>query len=484
MNTIRFNRKTCLKAIISLLVLTMTGAACIKIKFDEEQIMLSVTQSSLSFPTAGGSQTFSVYSNDKWSVSKDVSSWLTVSFSNSSGSNNGTVTVTAAANTDTTSRTAAVTVISNAPGVQEQHINVTQDAVLLTVLPTTCHFVSSGGTSSTISVTSNQVWTVSSNVTWLTTSRTNGSNDNTFTLTATENPFTSSRSATVTVSGGGVTRTMNVTQDGKNVPANDECANATLLSCGVTLSGTLTNATPTTNIRYSDYSNFNDVFYYFTATITGYYTITLNNLPDDKDLFLYSNCDSTNALASSANGGASADVITYYCTAGTTYRIRITDCSNTGGTFNIKVDCSSSSSQAHVRFQKLKNYIYCTYLEVADISSSETIVGYSFGKDAGISPYYEITAGIYEVWSWNDNDDGGWFRCIDSYYFAAGYNYTVVCSDDGSYLNYYVTRDGTLRSWSIDNNSPVQTIQMSKKTSGFMKSSTDFVKTRPLNITK
>ena len=45
------------------------------------------------------------------------------------------------------------------------------------------------------------------------------------------------------------------------LPANNQCANATNLSLGSTVTGTLTNATPTTSIRYSDQPDKNDVFY-------------------------------------------------------------------------------------------------------------------------------------------------------------------------------------------------------------------------------
>ena len=83
----------------------------------------------------------------------------------------------------------------------------------LTVSPETYNFAASGGTSSAITVTSNQSWTVSDDASWLTTSLTSGSNNNTFTMTATANTSTSSRSATVTVSGGGLTQTISVTQD-------------------------------------------------------------------------------------------------------------------------------------------------------------------------------------------------------------------------------------------------------------------------------
>jgi hypothetical protein len=85
----------------------------------------------------------------------------------------------------------------------------------LLVSPPSYNFVANGGTSSTITITSNQSWSVSDDASWLTTSIANGSNNSTFTMTATANTSTSSRSATVTITGGtSGTATVTVTQDG------------------------------------------------------------------------------------------------------------------------------------------------------------------------------------------------------------------------------------------------------------------------------
>jgi len=93
----------------------------------------------------------------------------------------------------------------------------------LIVSPTSYNFSASGGTSSAISITSNQSWTVSDDATWLTTSRTSGSNDGTFTMTATANTSTSLRSAIVTVAGGEIMGTINVTQDPYNTEPTGGC---------------------------------------------------------------------------------------------------------------------------------------------------------------------------------------------------------------------------------------------------------------------
>ena len=171
---------------------------------------LTVSSTNFTFPVAGStSLEINVTSNQSWTVTSNAS-WLTTS--RTSGSSNNTFTMTAIANTSTSSRNATITVTG---GGITRTIAITQegvDPISLTVSPETYNFPATGGTSSAITVTSNQSWTVSSNASWLTTSLTSGSNNNTFTMTAAANTSTSTRNASVTVVGGGITRTINVTQ--------------------------------------------------------------------------------------------------------------------------------------------------------------------------------------------------------------------------------------------------------------------------------
>ena len=81
----------------------------------------------------------------------------------------------------------------------------------LTVSPTSLS-LASGASSGTVSVTSNTSWTVTDNQTWITVSPTSGSNNGSFTVSATANTATTARTGTVTVAGGGITRTVAVTQ--------------------------------------------------------------------------------------------------------------------------------------------------------------------------------------------------------------------------------------------------------------------------------
>ncbi|MBN1926578.1 MAG: T9SS type A sorting domain-containing protein [Prolixibacteraceae bacterium] len=89
-----------------------------------EDPFLTVNPQTLALPSAGGSQaSFNVASNVDWTVS-NYSRWLSVS--PSAGTNNGSVTVTAAANGFLTERSSIIFI--RGTGVTSQMVNVTQAA--------------------------------------------------------------------------------------------------------------------------------------------------------------------------------------------------------------------------------------------------------------------------------------------------------------------------------------------------------------------
>jgi len=129
MNKRLFNRKTIskvAKAILILHVPYLIYTGCINIQSGEVDITLSVESSSLSFTYSGERKDIYITTNDSWTVSKDAS-WLSIS--SSSGANNGTISVTAEANTSFSQRTATITVRSTVQGVREKTINITQGAI-------------------------------------------------------------------------------------------------------------------------------------------------------------------------------------------------------------------------------------------------------------------------------------------------------------------------------------------------------------------
>ena len=445
-----------------------------------------------------------------------------------------------------------------------KQITVT-DAAFLTISPTSYNFPASGGTSSAITVTSNQSWTVSSNASWLTVSPANGSNNGTFTMRATVNSSPYSRSATVTVTGGGIPpKTISVTQDagadvyepndtqssaynlgvnfsgnsatinttGSNfhtsndvdyykidlpsgynytvtprlqdsyssdngqtytvdakfsyllnsgswsiaydtncsaisvtnggtlyfkvepyysgnmgtylltinitraiqapAPANDQCSNATNLSCGTSIQGTMAGATPTTSVSYPQGATQNDVFYKFTATNAGTYTITLtkSNSSDDIDLGLYSSCNATNVLAQLTNNNIT-ETMTYSCTAGTTYLIRATDWKTSGssGSFTIKVDCPQ------------------TYTVTLDMQGGTGVSPSVTATYGAAMPSATAPTRTYTL-TYNYNGNGQSNTTVNVTYPFGGY-YTET---NGSGTQYYTSSMGSARNWDIASN--------------------------------
>lgn len=77
------------------------------------------------------------------------------------------------------------------------------------------NFSASGGSQS-VSVTSNVNWSVSDDASWVSVSPTSGTNNGSFNIVALQNTETTSRSAVVTVTGGSLTRIINVSQDAAN----------------------------------------------------------------------------------------------------------------------------------------------------------------------------------------------------------------------------------------------------------------------------
>ncbi|HEV7605826.1 MAG TPA: cellulase family glycosylhydrolase, partial [Steroidobacteraceae bacterium] len=107
--------------------------------------------------------------------------------------------------------------------------------------------LAAGAFSSPVSVTANVSWTVTDDQTWLSESPTSGASNGSFTISATANAGTTSRSGTVTVSGGGITRTIAVTQAGMS--ANTLTLSTTSMSFASAASSSA--ATVTANVSWA-----------------------------------------------------------------------------------------------------------------------------------------------------------------------------------------------------------------------------------------
>ena len=177
----------------------------------DSRLYVSRTQfSNLSY--AGSQQTFYVLCNTNWSLSSNGDDWMNFSRRNGSGPYTDTtyVTVTVSANPKTTLREA--TIMIKCEG-KEGSISVSQSgAPAKLLLSESSMTFSTEYQSRSITVESNVEWTVSSDKDWCTVSPTKGENNGQFSVIVAQNTTTSERTATITVSGGGITRRINVTQ--------------------------------------------------------------------------------------------------------------------------------------------------------------------------------------------------------------------------------------------------------------------------------
>jgi parallel beta-helix repeat protein len=151
-------------------------------------------------PIANSLQSFQINSNVSWTAS-DNQSWLTLD--KVSGPCNATVTASVEENPAAQTRMAIITV--SGTGATDQLITVIQEAPAIEVSADTMTIAAPNLSSATFNITSNTIWTLTSNQSWLTVSKLDGSGNSEINLTAERNPDNTVRTATVTVSGTGVT---------------------------------------------------------------------------------------------------------------------------------------------------------------------------------------------------------------------------------------------------------------------------------------
>ena len=179
---------------------------------------LLVNVSAFTAPAAGqNSITASIASNVMWTASSNQA-FVTVTPAN--GTNNGTLSINVAANPTTTQRTANITITG---GGITRTITITQNAATpaptLLVNVSTLTAPAAGQNGLTVSVASNVAWTASSNQAFVTVTPTSGTNSGTLSINVAANPTTTPRTATITVTGGGLTQTITLTQSGMQTNA-------------------------------------------------------------------------------------------------------------------------------------------------------------------------------------------------------------------------------------------------------------------------
>ena len=165
---------------------------------------------------AASGLTLAITANVAWTATTNAS-WLTVT-SGTSGSGNGTVTFSVAANGETTARTGGVVV---AGGGFSRTCTVVQAGAVpaLNIDPETMNMGSGAASGLSLGVAANVSWTATTNAAWLTvTGGASGSGGGTVAFSVAANGETTARTGGVVVAGGGFSRTCTVVQAGA-VPA-------------------------------------------------------------------------------------------------------------------------------------------------------------------------------------------------------------------------------------------------------------------------
>lgn len=207
--------------------MAVTMVACGGSDDKDEPATLTVSPSSISMDADGGSTSLTINSNTGWIIS-GAPSWATVT--PSSGSQSGSVTITATANSETTSRVATLGVMTT-DGSVSRDVTITQAAkqITLSVDVTSIMLPSTAGASQSINISSNDSWTLSNIPDWLQASSMAGNGNSSITITTrSANESASERNATMTLSSGTSSVNIFVAQEAglancKVTPSNITC---------------------------------------------------------------------------------------------------------------------------------------------------------------------------------------------------------------------------------------------------------------------
>jgi len=179
---------------------------------------MTVSTETLSFGEAGGELEFSITSNTRWTITGGAD-WLTLS--ETTGLDNGSVTVTVQPTNVEMDRNTVLTITGNSGTAVLLTITQRSKNVTLTIEPALIEAPAKGGTSR-FNVMSNTDWTVTSDVTtWVTINQRSGSNEGEVTVTLTDNVVSEPRTANIRVvsASGRQERTCVITQAAATVPS-------------------------------------------------------------------------------------------------------------------------------------------------------------------------------------------------------------------------------------------------------------------------
>ena len=181
----------------------------------------TVSPTTVSIAAGGGNSSLNVTAGSgcAWTVT-GLPAWITASPANGSG--NGTVTLTMAANSASTTRNATITVATKQVSVSQAGVSA---LCSYTVAPMSLSVTAAGGAQTVgVTTTTGCGWTVSSLPAWVTASPTSGSGSKSVTLTVAVNATGAPRTATISVAGKPVSVSQSATSsspadtDGDSMP--------------------------------------------------------------------------------------------------------------------------------------------------------------------------------------------------------------------------------------------------------------------------
>jgi len=188
----------------ALITITTPGLAPVIVRLAQQaaSTYLTVAPSTQTVVATGGTANFTVSSNTTWTtqVTGIGSSWCTAT---SSGTNNGTVVVTCAPNTNLGNRSA--TIIISAANITPLSVVVNQPGATgtLSVLPSQTTVTPAAG-NTIFNITSNVAWIASCNSSWCSVTP-NGIGNGEVVATFGQNTMLESRTATISISAPGLT---------------------------------------------------------------------------------------------------------------------------------------------------------------------------------------------------------------------------------------------------------------------------------------
>lgn len=183
---------------------------------------INASTNPLLFENTAGRMEISVNSEANW-VASTSDSWIEVS-PTSGNAGTSTLSINVSPNTSINERTGNV--ILSVGGKQRIQIPIRQRGIYIETKQTELSFGAAGG-KNTIDVESNTTWTVASMPEWISVDPVNGTANGIITVTAQDNPYTTSRTGTIrlTQTGVNVEALVNVTQKGKTFDVNTTTLN-------------------------------------------------------------------------------------------------------------------------------------------------------------------------------------------------------------------------------------------------------------------